>query len=252
MAVLCRLLEWVINLMDKEELFVKRIRELANLAYQRDITTFTDFLNLNERNILNSQNFHKLGVTAEGFGGYENAERQMVAFHPDALAFTWDYPIDCIRTHRDYLGAILNLGVDRSVVGDILIEDHTASFFCLRQMTDFFLENLCRVRHTTVVASKIEDPGDLPRPELKPVSGTCASVRLDSLIALAFGTSRSSIVHCIEEGLVFVNGKLITSNGYEPKEGDIISVRKKGRFIYDGVSRQTKKGRLGVRILLYI
>ena len=74
----------------------------------------------------------------------------MVAFHPDALAFTWDYPIDCIRlepkavkfsedlTHRDYLGAILNLGVDRSVVGDILIEDHTASFFCLRQMTDFF------------------------------------------------------------------------------------------------------------------
>ena len=50
--------------MDKEELFVKRIRELANLAYQRDITTFTDFLNLNERNILNSQNFHKLGVTA--------------------------------------------------------------------------------------------------------------------------------------------------------------------------------------------
>lgn len=264
MAVLCRLLEWVINLMDKEELFVKRIRELANLAYQRDITTFTDFLNLNERNILNSQNFHKLGVTAEGFGGYENAERQMVAFHPDALAFTWDYPIDCIRleqkavkfsedlTHRDYLGAILNLGVDRSVVGDILIEDHTASFFCLRQMTDFFLENLCRVRHTTVVASKIEDPGDLPRPELNPVSGTCASVRLDSLIALAFGTSRSSIVHCIEEGLVFVNGKLITSNGYEPKEGDIISVRKKGRFIYDGVSRQTKKGRLGVRILLYI
>lgn len=102
------------------------------------------------------------------------------------------------------------------------------------------------------MASKIEDPGDLPRSELKPVSGTCASVRLDSLIALAFGTSRSSIVHCIEEGLVFVNGKLITSNGYEPKEGDIISVRKKGRFIYDGVSRQTKKGRLGVRILLYI
>ena len=250
--------------MDKEELFIKRIRELANMAYQRDITTFTDFLNLNERNILNGQNLHKLGVAVEGFGGYENAERQMVAFHPDALAFTWEYPIDCIRlepkavkfsedlTHRDYLGAILNLGVDRSVVGDILIEDHAASFFCLRRMTDFFLENLCRVRHTTVVASKIKDPGDIPEPKLNLITGTCASVRLDSLIALAFGTSRSSIVHCIEEGLVFVNGRLITSNGYEPKEGDIISVRKKGRFIFDGVTRQTKKGRLGVRILLYI
>ena len=119
-------------------------------------------------------------------------------------------------------------------------------------MTEFFLENLCRVRHTNILITKVEDSDEFPRPVLEAVSGTCASVRLDSLIALAFGTSRSSIVHCIEEGLVFVNGKLITSNGYEPKEGDIISVRKKGRFIYDGVSRQTKKGRLGVRILLYI
>ena len=83
-------------------------------------------------------------------------------------------------------------------------------------------------------------------------SGTCASVRLDSLIGLAFQTSRSSMVSFIEGGLVFVNGKLITSNGYEPKEGDIISVRGKGRFIYDGVSRQTKKGRLGVRLRKYI
>ena len=72
------------------------------------------------------------------------------------------------------------------------------------------------------------------------------------LIGLAFQTSRSSMVSFIESGLVFVNGKLITSNGYEPKEGDIISVRSKGRFIYDGVSRQTKKGRLGVRIRKYV
>ena len=250
--------------MEKDEFFLKRIRELANLSWQRDIVTFSDFLNLNEQNMVSSLKHQFPQIVMETSGGYENAERQMVAFHPDALAFTWEYPIDCIRlepkavkfsedlTHRDYLGAILNLGVDRSVVGDILIENHAASFFCLRRMTDFFLENLCRVRHTTVVASKIEDPGDIPEPKLSPVTGNCASVRLDSLIALAFGTSRSSIVHCIEEGLVFVNGRLITSNGYEPKEGDIISVRKKGRFIFDGVTRQTKKGRLGVRILLYI
>ena len=62
LAVLCRLLEWVINLMDKEELFVKRIRELANLAYQRDITTFTDFLNLNEQNIINDRKNQMPGV----------------------------------------------------------------------------------------------------------------------------------------------------------------------------------------------
>ena len=133
--------------MNEQELCRKRLLDLSRQADRKGIVLFSDFLNLNEQNIFHSLQ-KELYTTAELSGGFEQAERQMVAFHPDALAFTWDYPIDCIRlepkavkfsedlTHRDYLGAILNLGVDRSVVGDILIEDHTASFFCLRQMTD--------------------------------------------------------------------------------------------------------------------
>ena len=41
--------------MEKDEFFIKRIRELANLSYQRDIVTFSDFLNLNEQNIVNDR-----------------------------------------------------------------------------------------------------------------------------------------------------------------------------------------------------
>lgn len=250
--------------MEKDEFFLKRIRELANLSYQRDIVTFSDFLNLNEQNMVNSLKSQLPGIVMESSGGYDNAERQMVAFHPDALAFTWEYPIDCLKiepkaikfsedlTHRDYLGALLNLGVDRNVLGDILVQKNAAWFFSSNRMTDFFLKNMCRVRHTNILISKIENPDEFPRPELEAVSGTCASVRLDALIALAFKSSRSSMVPFIEGGHVFVNGKLITSNGYEPKDGDIISVRGKGRFIFDGVSHQTKKGHCSVRILRYI
>ena len=250
--------------MEKEEFFLKRIRELANLSYQRDIVTFSDFLNLNEQNMVNSLKQQFPQVIMENFGGYENAERQMVAFHPDALAFTWEYPIDCLKiepkaikfseslTHRDYLGVLLNLGIERSVIGDIVVQEKAAWFFCQNKMTDFFLDNLCRVRHTNILITKVDDPDELPRPKLEAINGTCASVRLDSLISLAFKASRSSMVSYIEGGQVFVNGKLITSNGYEPKEGDIISVRGKGRFIFDGMSHQTKKGRCGVRILRYI
>ena len=217
--------------MEKDEFFLKRIRELANISYQRDIVTFSDFLTLNEQNMINSRISRMPGVVMEAFGGYEHAERQMVAFHPDALVFPWEYPIDCLKiepkavkfseklTHRDYLGALLNLGVDRSVIGDILVQEDAAWFFCLRKMSDFFLENLCRVRHTGILLTKVENPEELPKPRLEPVKGTCASVRLDSLIALAFRESRSSMVSYIEGGLVFVNGKLITSNGYEPKRG---------------------------------
>lgn len=249
--------------MNKDEFFLKRIRELANLAYQRDIVTFSDFLDLNEWNILNSQSFRQLGVTVESYGGYEYAERQMAAFHPDALAFTWEYPISCLKIqpisqkysdalgHRDYLGALLNLGINRNVLGDILIEDNTAWVFCQNRISDFIMENFTRVRHTNVSVSAVTSPSELPSPHFVPISGTCSSVRLDTLISLAFGASRSSMVPCIEGGLVFVNGRLITSNGYEPKPGDIISVRKKGRFIFDGVSHQTKKGRLSVKLRRY-
>ena len=264
LGVLLHQLKLVIDFMDKDDFLLKRIRELANLSYQRDIVTFTDFLNLNEQNMLATLKLRQMGVSVKLFGGYNHAERQMAAFYPGTVGFSWEYPIDCLKIipkalrfseelgHRDYLGAILNLGVDRSVVGDILIKDKEAWVFCLHKMSDFFIDNLVRVRHTTVLVTRVEQAEEIPEPQFEAISGTCASVRLDSLIGLAFQTSRSSMVSFIESGLVFVNGKLITSNGYEPKEGDIISVRGKGRFIYDGVSRQTKKGGLGVRLRKYI
>ena len=140
--------------MEKNDFFLKRIRGLADLSYQRDIVTFSNFLNLNEQNMVNSLRQQFPQIIVESSGGYANAERQMVAFHPDALAFTWEYPIDCLKiepkslkfseelTHRDYLGALLNLGVDRAMIGDILVQEKAAWFFCNKKMTDFFIKNL--------------------------------------------------------------------------------------------------------------
>lgn len=250
--------------MEKDIFFIKRIRELANLSYQRDIVTFSDFLNLNEQSLVKNQVSQFPGVRIESFGGYDQAERQMIAFHPDALVFSWDYPICCIKvepkalkfsetlTHRDYLGTILGLGVERSVIGDILVQEHGAWIFCHKKIRDFLLENLYRVRHTAVTACAVDDPTELPEPRLSPVSGTCSSVRLDALIAIAFQASRSSMVSFIEGGQVFVNGKLVTSNGYEPLPGDIISVRGKGRFRFDGIQGKTKKGRTSVVLMRYV
>ena len=75
---------------------------------------------------------------------------------------------------------------------------------------------------------------------------------LQSLIALAFGESRSRITPFIEGGKVFVNGRQITSNGYTPREKDLISVRQKGRFIYEQILTQTKKGRYRVSVKRYL
>ena len=96
---------------------------------------------------------------------------------------------------------------------------------------------------------------DLPRdyePKYEEIKGTVASVRLDTVLSLAFPLSRSRITAYIEGAKVFVNGKLVTSNGYRLKEGDIISVRKMGRIVYDKVLSETKKGRYLTVVRKYI
>lgn len=248
----------------EEQQLEKHFRDLARTAYQRGIAVFSDFLNLNELNIFQSLRQEFSYLEMESFGGYELAERQIAVFRPEAPVFYADYPIRCLKitplnakfaeslNHRDYLGAILNLGLDRACLGDILVEEDAAYLFCLERMTDFIRDNLTRIRHTSVYVEQVEAEEFHYEPKYKEVSGTVASVRLDKLLALAFNTSRSSLTGLIEGGKVFVNGKLITSNGYEPGEGDLVSVRGMGRFRFQGTGGQSKKGREYVTLWRYI
>ena len=251
--------------MQKEELLLqRRFLELSKIAYQREIVTYSDFLNLNELNILHTTPKQEFYSCYKTFGGYEHSERQMVAFLPDALCFEKDYPISILKieplqkkfaeelSHRDYLGAILNLGIERCKFGDILVQDDGAILFTHRSLEKVITDELCRIRHTQVRVTALQEHDFNYEPNLKEIKGTVSSLRLDSLLALAFSTSRSKLVSYIENGRVFVNGKLITSNGYQIKEDDIVSVRGLGRFQYKELVSKTKKERLYVTIHLYI
>lgn len=261
------------NQQKEEQLLKKRILELSRLAYQRDIITYSDFLNLNELNILHSLPKEELYTKYILFGGYELAERQMAAFLPDALYLRWkeweesehpSFPFSILEivplhqkyaealTHRDYLGAMLNLGIERSKIGDILVEDKNALFFAHNSMKSFLEKELTRVRHTAVSVRERQDTAFSYVPQFEEIRGTVASVRLDSLMPLAFASSRTRLRALIEGGKVFVNGKLITSNGYQIKENDVISVRGMGKFLYAGELSKTKKNRIYVVIHKFI
>ncbi len=251
-------------MMNKEEHFLKnRIIELANNAYTRNIYTNTDFLNLNEINILHTIKNELPPVNVQLIGGNDYAERKIAIFSPVDIYYEQTVPICLIKiapiktqfaetlSHRDYLGAILNLGINRSKIGDIFIKDKIAYLYCMEDISSYILENLSKIRHTMIRTEEISETLTDIQPTLVEKKGTIGNVRLDSLISTAFGTSRNSILSFIEEGKVFVNGKMITSNGYAPKENDIISVRGKGRFIYYRLLGVTKKGRNLVSIKLY-
>lgn len=251
--------------MNKEEHFLKnRFLELANTAYERNIYTFTDFLNINEINILNTYSNQLPPVRIELSGGNSYAERKIAIFSAFDICYEQEPPITIIKiapinsqyadrlNHRDFLGAILNLGINRNKIGDIFIKDNEAYVYCMEDIAEYIVNNLSKIRHTLIKSVICDATEPDITPELKQIKGTVAGIRLDSLIATAFGTSRSSIISFIENGKVFVNGRMITSNGYSIKENDIISVRGKGRFIYDGTLGVTKKGRNMISLHLYV
>ena len=251
--------------MNKEEtLLRKRLTELSRQAYHKDIVTFSDFLNLNELNILHTTPKDLFPARYETFGGYEMAERQMVAFLPDALYYEYHYPMQILKihpahprfaeelSHRDYLGSLMNLGVERCKMGDILLLENCAEVFVCQNIAEYLCQELTRIRHT-VVQTELVTPEEISyEPRFEEIKGTVSSIRLDSVLALAYPLSRSKMTSYIEAGRVFVNGKLITSNGYHLKEGDILSVRGLGRIRYEGMLSETKKKRCLISLRKYI
>ena len=247
--------------MNKEEqLFFNHMRELADTCYRRNIPVYTDFLNLSEQTVFLSNMSEFSHVRTFLDGGYEGAERKIVCFLPACeegrpprerlpmLPFkiqssAGKFSVLC--THRDYLGAVLNLGIDRRQIGDLLVGEGYAYLLCKKAMADFLTEHLISVKRNPVHCILAEFSDLEAQQVLTEMTGTLASLRMDSLLAFFLKSSRSASVSAL------VNGKLCTSHIAEPREGDIISVRGTGRFLFCGVLSSTKKGRLLIKIKKY-
>ena len=136
--------------------------------------------------------------------------------------------------------------------GDILIDGVTAYLLCRDQMADYICENLTKVKHTNVRCRRAQSIPDTLQP--KPVSRQVqvSSVRLDAVIAHVYNLSRSQAQEVFRSQRVFVNGRLMENLNFEPKDGDMISVRHCGRFRYAGVERMTRKGKQSIRVEQFI
>ncbi|MBE6951309.1 MAG: RNA-binding protein [Ruminococcaceae bacterium] len=200
------------------------------------------------------------------FGGYADAERQMLIFLPDYLEedalFYDDSPVSCLRavyyegdslTHRDFLGALMGAGVARETVGDICVGKGSCDFFVSREVAPYLLQNFYSAGRTKFRLSEIPlAEASIPEPEIKEIKDTLASIRLDAVISSGFRIGRSLASDYVNAGRAAINGLPCTKSDKAVSEGDKVSVRGLGKLKLAQVNGLTKKGRISVVIHRYV
>lgn len=241
-----------------------RFRDLADKASRQNIFTFTGFLGLSEQDAFwqLEPEIRFAGYTLTG--GCEDADRKMIRFgNAEELGYEIPFPITCVHirplvakfadklSHRDFLGALMNLGIERSTIGDIKVGDKEAYLFCQENIADYICQNLEQIKHTHVKCNVTENYAEIPQeePELKTIQ--VSSVRVDAVIAKVYNKSRGECLDLFRAGKVFVNGRLCENNSRLLKAGETVNARGYGKFVYQGEPRETRKGKLCVEVALY-
>lgn len=196
-------------------------------------------------------------------GGYEGAERKKAAFvHHDfmgtenfditAVRFSWDNRYHEL-SHRDVLGSIMGSGIKRDVIGDILMRRDHCIVLTSPTIANYLLTSVATIGAAQVSANEMDLDEIPPREQkVKEIRTTVASMRLDVIAAAGFGTSRSKMANEIDVDKVKVNWKDVKSSSQAIKEGDIISLRGRGRVEVAEVRGTTKKGRINLVLRRFI
>lgn len=250
---------------DDELLLEKRLGELADRAYNSGIYTSSEFLTIAQQDTLARVMSHRAHIPCELFGGHPASERRIAYFGSEELCgYEQTPPVRCVcaraksakfageLSHRDYLGALMGLGIRRETVGDIFIEEKSAYIFCLDTIAQYIADNLLEAGRTTLVRSVCDGFPEGLTVRTQPVSVNVASERIDAVIGAVLNISRTAASSLLAAKRVYVNSRQCLSGSHTLKDGDIVSVRGSGRFKYLGPVKETKKGRLFIAAEKYI
>ena len=233
---------------------LKSLENAARLAGEKGLVRFSRFLDPAEAANASAL-ARRFGAAFASFGGYPQAERTIGCFFPKGEAIDdGEYPLVCLHSrysskfcsvsHRDLLGAFMSLGLTRSCIGDIIIVDADIYLFAHVQAAEFIAQSMTSAGKTSLAFRALDVIPPMPEPAGVRFSSVVSSLRLDGVLAAAYKLSRSESKGLVEHEKVLVGGIPMLSASYTPKEGDIISVRGYGKFIYCGIKLETKKGRL--------
>lgn len=251
--------------MNEDILLQRKLTDTANKSYRQNIYTYTSFLSISELDTYYRMLPELSFIHSETFGGSPSCERQIVRFGSEQdFGFEEAYPIDCIKisplitkfadklSHRDFLGAVLNLGIERNLIGDIIIRDNIGYMFCISHISSFIIDNLEKIKHTNIKCELSTLDNTDFAPILENIEIICASPRIDAVVASITKLSRSKAVELFRTQKVFINGKCMENNSYALKPNDILVIRSFGKYIYQGSGNETRKGRVYIKLQKYV
>jgi len=241
-----------------------RFRDLADKSFKQNVYTFSGFLSLGEQDVFWQMEKELKYVPYKLWGGMEHTDRKMLRFGSEEdLGYEEEYPIVCIYirpllakfsnvfSHRDFLGALMNLGIERSTLGDILAGEKEGYLFCQDSIAEYICSNLDKIKHTNVKCQIVEEWKQIQLEEPLNCEVTVSSQRIDAVTAKIYNKSRNDILLLCKARRIYVNGRLCENNSRLLKQGETVNVRGFGKFIYQGICHETKKGKLCVRAAVY-
>ncbi len=249
---------------DESELILcKKAQNAAQSAMKSGALRFLPFMNEREQELCVSA-LNKLKCNTYYFwGGYEGAIRKMLAIGdemPSAQHFDLQLLIitpsfgKASLTHRDYLGALMSLGITRDYIGDIVVLSDVALLFAAQKFAPLICDELTSVKNANVSVRKaVEGEESLiyNASELSEKTLTIASLRLDAIIAAMLKISRTNAANLIKAKCVMINHIKTQNCSFEVQEGDIFTVKGKGKFKLNSVGNKSKKDRIFINFTKY-
>ena len=247
--------------MENNEL-LRRAEDLRERCERSGTVTHTGYLTPAERYEIEKWASHAPDCTAVFDGGRPECERTVCFFLPEYLAPEYFDASEYLRAirltahfgtpgHRDYMGALLGMGIGREWLGDIWVRENVAYIFCLPSVQRHLL-SIEKVGRCGVTA---EDAAleTVPAPERKvqQMGFSVQSMRLDAVVGGMFRLSRTEAARQISAGNVSINYQESLKTDFAVKDGDIISLRGAGKGCVTGTGGTSRKGRLFVYAEIY-
>ncbi len=257
---------------EEDRILASKLLDKVDFVSKRNTVENTDFLDMRQRQLLEKLLAEIKFKNYKAFGGYKTAERTAIILFPNKLEdilkddlFDYNSIFSVIKislpnelkglySHRNYLGAIIKIGIKREKVGDIITSKDGAEIIVLKENEKYILnglKELTRFSKAEFEVIKLESL-EVEEPKLQKINIIIPSMRIDSIVSEIIRTSRSKATEIIKEERVFINHELITKGSKEVKSNDIITVRGKGRFKIGEILNNTKKGNLVLKVEKYV